>query len=156
MLAIKKITEEGPNLDAIRRLFADYQEELNVDLCFQSFEKELEQPLVKYGPPKGALFLAVKDDEAAGCIALQPLAEAGICEMKRLYVPPGFRGRGIGEQLVTKLLDEARELGYHTMKLDTLNRLQSAIKMYKAYGFDEVSAYYYNPNEGVVYMEKNL
>lgn len=155
-MQIKKIIEEGAELEAVRRLFTDYQKELNVDLCFQSFDKELEQPLTKYGPPKGAIFLAVEDDQPAGCIALKPLTEEIVCEMKRLYVPPGFRGRGIGEQLVTALLNEARELGYKTMKLDTITRLQSAIKMYKAYGFIEIPAYYNNPTEDVVYMEKAL
>lgn len=156
MLQIKKIIEEGAELDAVRRLFTDYQKELNVDLCFQSFDEELEQPLSKYGPPKGVIFLAVEDDQPAGCIALKPLEEKAVCEMKRLYVPPGFRGRGIGEQLVSALLNEARKLGYKTMKLDTITRLQSAIKMYKAYGFNEISAYYNNPTEDVVYMEKKL
>lgn len=156
MLQVKKITEEGPELEAVRRLFTDYQKELNVDLCFQDFSKELAQPLDKYGPPGGVIFLAVYHNEPAGCIALKPLKEEGVCEMKRLYVPPGFRGHGIGEQLVTALLDAARSLGYKTMKLDTITRLQSAIRMYKAYGFEEIPAYYNNPNEDVVYMEKKL
>lgn len=156
MLQVKKITEEGPELEAVRRLFSDYQEELGVDLCFQGFDRELAQPLSKYGAPNGVVFLAFYHNEPAGCIALKPLEEEGVCEMKRLYVPPVYRGHGIGEQLVTALLDAARELGYKTMKLDTLARLQSAIKMYKAYGFEEVPAYYNNPNEDVVYMEKKL
>lgn len=156
MAQIKKIITEGEELDDIRRLFAAYEADLGENLCFQGFAAELDNPLAKYGTPGGALFLAAEENEPVGCIALQPLAEEGACEMKRLYVLPAFRGRGIGEQLVTHLLTEARVMGYQTMKLDTLNRLQSAIKMYHAFGFTDTSAYYQNPLPGVKYMEKRL
>jgi putative acetyltransferase len=155
MIQIKKITETGTDLDEIRILFSAYEKELGENLCFQDFGSELKNPLTKYAPPKGLLFLALENDNTAGCIALQPLEE-GVCEMKRLYVSPGFRSRGIGEKLVALLLEEAAKLGYITMRLDTLTRLQSAIKIYRAFGFTDVSAYYKNPLPGVVYMEKVL
>jgi putative acetyltransferase len=156
MPQIYRITGEGPQLEIVRTLFADYQQELGENLCFQNFDAEVANPLLKYAPPMGLLILAQQEDKPAGCIALQPLTEAGVCEMKRLYVPPGMRGKGIGEHLVVLLINEARLLGYHTMRLDTLTRLQSAIKIYKGFGFTEVAAYNNNPLPGVVYMEKKL
>jgi putative acetyltransferase len=152
MIQIKKITEAGEDLDDVRILFGGYEKELGENLCFQNFAAELKNPLTKYAPPKGLLFIARENDNISGCIALQPLEE-GVCEMKRLYVSPCFRGIGIGEKLVALLLEEARKLGYTTMRLDTLSRLQSAIKIYRAFGFTDVSAYYKNPLPGVVYME---
>jgi GNAT superfamily N-acetyltransferase len=87
---------------------------------------------------------------------LQPLTEAGVCVLKRLYVVPTFRKYGIGRKLVEAILDDANTLGYHTMKLDTLDRLQPAIQLYRQFGFTDASAYYANPLEGVVYMQKQL
>lgn len=154
MISLKNITEANAGLETVRQLFLDYQQELNADLCFQSFEAELKDPLKKYGPPTGSLLLAYYQDQPAGCIALQPLLEAGVCEMKRLYVVPSFRKFGIGRKLVQAILDDAKTLGYHTMKLDTLDRLQPAIQLYKDFGFTDASAYYANPLEGVVYMQR--
>ena len=154
MIRLEHITEANAELETVRQLFLDYQQELNADLCFQSFEAELKDPLKKYGPPTGSLLLAYYQDQPAGCIALQPLPEAGVCEMKRLYVVPSFRKFGIGRKLVQAILDDAKALGYHTMKLDTLDRLQPAIQLYKDFGFTDASAYYANPLEGVVYMQR--
>ncbi|NCT93263.1 MAG: GNAT family N-acetyltransferase [Chitinophagaceae bacterium] len=152
-----QIVVAGPeHLPIIQTLFREYEQELDADLCFQSFEAELADPFKKYGEPKGALFLAFDGTAAAGCIALQPLTEAGVCEMKRLYVRPAYRKTGLGRLLVTQLLETARIKQYHTMRLDTLEKLQPAIKLYASFGFREVGAYYDNPLEGVVYMEKGL
>jgi putative acetyltransferase len=156
MITISAITTEGAQLQTIRALFREYETELNEDLCFQSFEAELKDPLSKYGTPHGALFIAYYNNEAAGCIAMAPLAVAGTCEMKRLYVRPSYRKYGIGRQLVNVLLNEAKQKGYRTMKLDTLHRLQPAILLYEQYGFVHTQAYYNNPMEDVVYMEKDL
>lgn len=154
MIRLEHITEANAELETVRQLFLDYQQELNADLCFQSFEAELKDPLKKYGPTTGSLLLAYYQDQPAGCIALQPLPEAGVCEMKRLYVVPSFRKFGIGRKLVQAILDDAKALGYHIMKLDTLDRLQPAIQLYKDFGFTDASAYYANPLEGVVYMQR--
>jgi GNAT superfamily N-acetyltransferase len=156
MIRLEHITETHAGLATVRQLFLDYQQELNADLCFQSFEAELKDPLKKYGAPTGSLILAYYHNQPAGCIALQPLAEAGVCEMKRLYVVPAFRKYGIGRQLVQAIVDDANTLGYHTMKLDTLDRLQPAIQLYRQFGFTDASAYYANPLDGVVYMQKQL
>lgn len=156
MLRIIKILPGDAALETVRQLFLDYAAELQEDLCFQSFEAEVKDPMKKYGPPAGALFLAYWNNEPAGCIALQPLSAAGVCEMKRLYVQPAFRKYGIGRSLVEELLKAAKEIGYVNMRLDTLDRLQPAIKLYQQYGFKVINAYYENPLPGVVYMECEL
>ena len=156
MLDIQKVITEGPALESIKTLFKAYLGELNEDLCFQSFDSEIDNPLYKYSAPTGALFIATYHATPVGCIALQPLQEAGTCEMKRLYVDPEYRKLGIGDALVKALLLEAKTLGYLTMKLDTLDRLQAALKLYLKYGFETVTAYYDNPLPGVVYMQKDL
>lgn len=125
------------------------------DLCFQNFEEELQYPLKKYSPPTGALFLCYYNNAIAGCIALQNIGNKN-CEMKRLYVVPAYRKNKIGEALVLHLLQVARQLGYANMKLDTLQKLQAAIALYFKLGFTETTAYYPNPIEGVIYMEKKL
>lgn len=172
MLQIQLITTEGYNMDAIRTLFREYETELNEDLCFQSFEAELKNPLQKYGPPQGVLYIAKWNNEVAGCIALMPLGEristtlnAGAhastslsiaCEMKRLYVRPAYRKHKIGKALVEQLIAAAKRLGYTKMKLDTLQKLQPAIQLYQQFGFIETTAYYHNPLPAVVYMEKEI
>jgi putative acetyltransferase len=156
MLTIIQITEEGKQLDEARTLFREYENELNADLRFQSFDDELENPLYKYGNPKGALLLAYWNNELAGCIALQPLQDEGICEMKRLFVRPIFRKHRIGEALANEIVQIAKQLGNTTMKLDTLDRLKAALHLYKKMDFVVSNAYYENPLDGVVYMEKVL
>jgi ribosomal protein S18 acetylase RimI-like enzyme len=156
MLRIKHITEEGKELGFIRQLFRDYEKELDENICFQSFEEELNDPLKKYGPLSGDLLLAYWNDEPAGCIALKALRENGVCEMKRLYIKPEFRKNKIGKQLVEELLSAAKEKGYTAMRLDTLSKLRPAIRLYEDYGFMKISAYCQNPLPGVVYMKKSL
>jgi len=156
MLRIKHIIEEGEELNIIRDLFRDYEKELNEDICFQSFEEELKDPLKKYGPPSGDLMLAYWDDAIAGCIALMKMKEPGACEMKRLYVKPSFRKNKIGRLLIEDLLNSAKERDYKIMRLDTFLKLQPAVHLYQQFGFKNISAYYNNPLPGVVYMEKIL
>jgi putative acetyltransferase len=156
MLQLIQIKEEGFWMDEIRAMFREYEQELDENLCFQSFEEELANPLQKYGPPKGVLYLAKWNDDTAGCIALMPLKEEKVCEMKRLYVHSKFRKHKIGKTLVEQLLKDEEQLGYTKMKLDTLQKLQPAITLYKQYGFEETTAYYKNPLANVVYMEKDF
>ena len=155
MLIIKPVLQQGPDLDTIKLLFEEYSKGLDENLCFQSFDKELDDPLYKYSPPKGALFLAFFNEKPAGCIAIQPLDE-GVCEMKRLYVRESFRKLGIADELVIFSLKKATEIGYKTMVLDTLERLQPALKLYLKHEFVVTDAYYQNPLPGVVYMKKTL
>jgi GNAT superfamily N-acetyltransferase len=139
----------------VRDLFREYATWLDVDLCFQGFEAELAALPGKYAPPGGSLLLAFIDGEPAGCIALRPM-ESGACEMKRLYVRPAFRGRGLGRALVERLLDDARSIGYRLMRLDTLDKLTEAMALYDSMGFRRVEPYYDNPLPGVVYWERPL
>ena len=156
MLRIKHIIEEGKELDVIRDLFREYEEELNEDICFQSFDEELKDPLKKYGLPDGDLMLAYWNDEVAGCIALTKMKDAGACEMKRLYVRPEFRKNKIGRVLIEELLSSAKQKDYQRMRLDTFLKLESAVYLYRQFGFENISAYYNNPLPGMLYMDKQL
>lgn len=155
-LSLHHITTEGPALDIARRLFAEYTAELGVNLQFQGLTEELKNPLYKYGSPTGSLLLAYWDEQPVACVALQKLPGEAVCEMKRLYVQPSHRSHGIGDELVKAILQEAQHLGYTRMVLDTLERLQPAIRLYTRHGFYTTAAYYNNPLPGVVYMEKVL
>ncbi|MGX5173054.1 GNAT family N-acetyltransferase [Aliikangiella sp. IMCC44653] len=136
-------------------LFKAYQAELNVDLCFQGFNEELANLPEKYAAPYGAIFLAEHCDHFVGCVGVRK-HEAGVCEMKRLFLQPQARGLKGGFKLVETVIAEARQLGYQSMKLDTLKRLVPAIKLYQEFGFQEVLPYYANPLDEVVFMELKL
>ena len=140
----------------ITELFAAYAAELQEDLCFQGFSDELNDPFKKYAPPAGRILIAYYDNEPAGCIALLQLASVGVCEMKRLFVRPAYRSLGTGALLVQQLISVAKAVGYKSMVLDTLNRLQPAIRLYERFGFSKTKPYYPNPLPGVVYMQKQL
>lgn len=109
-----------------------------------------------YAAPDGRLLLAEEGGELAGCIALRKLSD-GICEMKRLFLRPAFRGQGLGRVLVESVIDEARKLGYTYMRLDTIpGPMDNAIALYQSMGFAEIGAYNENPVEGAKFMELNL
>ena len=144
------------DINTIRSLFLEYQQWLNFSLCFQGFDRELAELPGKYAPPGGRLYLAQVDDHIAGCIALRPLDEDGLCEMKRLFVKEKFRGNGIGKLLSEKIISDARAIGYKTMRLDTLQRMAAARSLYTKLGFEIIPAYYDNPMDEVVYMELTL
>lgn len=143
-------------IETIRTLFTEYQRWLNFSLCFQGFDQELADLPGKYAAPSGRLYIADYNNKTAGCIALRPMKVDGVCEMKRLFVREEFRGRGIGKILVEKIFTEAKEIGYHTMRLDTLQRMETARALYKKLGFSIIPAYYNNPMDEVVYMELKL
>jgi ribosomal protein S18 acetylase RimI-like enzyme len=143
------------HLSASRTLFREYERFLSVDLCFQAFEEELAGLPGKYAPPEGALLLALQDNDVCGCVALRKL-EPGVCEMKRLYVKPGYRGRGLGRALAEAIIAEAKVKGYAVMRLDTLAQLAEAIRLYERLGFYKIAPYYQNPLAGVSYWELNL
>lgn len=143
------------DIEQARQLFREYEHVLEVDLCFQGFEAELAGLPGNYAPPRGALLLAVNGRHAVGCIGLRPLT-AKICEMKRLYVQPAYRGRNIGRRLAKAVIRQARAAGYSHMRLDTLKRLQKALRLYAALGFQPIPPYCENPLNGVVFLEKRL
>ncbi len=139
-------------IEAVRRLFLEYADFLEVDLCFQDFEQELADLPGAYAPPDGRLLLAVADNQPVGCVALRKLDE-GICEMKRLYVQPGFRGMGLGKRLAEAIVREARGIGYRAMRLDSIDSLKEAAALYRSLGFVEIPSYRYNPLPGAVFLE---
>lgn len=144
------------DLNAARQLFREYVESLDFALDFQDFEREMDNLPGPYAPPHGTLLLAEKDDEPVGVVAVQPLDDEGVCEMKRLYVRPAHRNEGLGRALGEAVLDAARDLGYTTMRLDTVASMTAARSLYRSLGFDERSAYYPNPLDAAVYMERTL
>ena len=142
-------------MELVRELFREYQNFLNFDLCFQSFESELAGLPGDYAPPSGALLLAESEQQVVGCVALRALDEK-TCEMKRLYVRPQGRGLGRGRKLCEVVIERARDIGYQSMKLDTVSKLQKAIALYREFGFQECDAYCHNPQPDVLYLELKL
>jgi putative acetyltransferase len=140
-----------------RALFEEYAAGLGISLCFQNFDRELAILPGDYAPPDGRLLLAVEDNQLAGCIALRKLAEPGVCEMKRLFLRPAYRGKGLGRVLVESIIEEARKLGYTHMRLDTLpGRMDQAIALYQSIGFVEIEPYYENPVEDAKFMQLKM
>jgi GNAT superfamily N-acetyltransferase len=139
-----------------RELFQEYAQSLGVNLCFQNFEQELAGLPGHYAPPDGRLLLAEYELQLAGCVALHKW-EDGICEMKRLYLRPSFRGKGLGRAIAEKIITDARSIGYRRMRLDTIEPLmKDAVEMYRKLGFREIAPYRPNPIVGAMYMELQL
>ena len=148
--------ETKDQIDAARTLFREYEAWLGLDLCFQGFEDELHSLPRKYAEPDGRLLLAYSDENLAGCIALRKLGD-GVCEMKRLFVREGFRGQQIGVHLIERLIEDAREIGYKQMRLDTYPaKMGKAVRLYESHGFVSIPPYYDNPYDGVLFMELTL
>jgi putative acetyltransferase len=151
---LQLVTSE-PLVSQAQEIFREYQVSLDIDLCFQDFEQELAALPGKYAPPQGRLYFAFVDEMLAGCIALRPFQE-GLCEMKRLYVRPQFRGQNLGLLLATEIIAEAKRIGYHQMVLDTLDTMTAAQKIYRSVGFQEIEPYCFNPIDGALYMGLDL
>ena len=145
----------GPDIELARELFREYHQSLGVDLCFQNFGHELDTLPGDYAPPSGRLILCYDDEKLAGCVALRRIDDE-TCEMKRMYVRPGFRGRKLGERLAETIIQEARTIGYKKMKLDTLSTMTAAIALYGSLGFVPASPYRHNPVPGALFMELSL
>lgn len=171
--------DEAHEFEAVRAIFRDYADSLDIDLGFQDFDQELASLPGEYAEPRGALLLALVDTaevtvpvaaepllraqgrlaHVAGCCALRPLDTAdypNAAEMKRLYVRPQFRGLGLGRQLAETILDAARGAGYACVLLDTLDDMESARALYEDLGFAEVPPYYHNPIAGSHYLKADL
>lgn len=143
------------DLEAARALFLEYAAWLQEDLCFQGFGEELATLPGKYAPPDGRLFLACRDGQPIGCVALRRFdAESG--ELKRLYVRPDHRGHGVARTLAAAAIEAACAIGFRRMVLDTLDRMTAARALYAAMGFHEIPAYYSNPIPGAQFMERVL
>ena len=143
-------------VETVRALFVEYATSLGFSLCFQNFDKELDGLPGSYARPEGRLLLARVDDLAAGCVGLRPLSSS-VCEMKRLYVRPAMRGRGLGRALAEAVITQARAARYRTMRLDTVEPLMSqAVALYRAIGFREIAPYTANSLPGALYMALEL
>jgi putative acetyltransferase len=158
VLKILKLTQaESPaQVAQARELFLEYAQSLGFSLCFQNFDKELAGLPGYYAPPEGRLLLVECEGQLAGCVALHKLDQT-ICEMKRLYLRPQFRGQGLGRSLAERIIAEARQIGYQRMRLDTVEPvMKDAVAMYRRLGFNEIAPYCANPMAGTLYMELEL
>lgn len=149
------VNYSNQELAVVQELFEEYSRELGIDLCFQNFEQELQTLSKVYAPPMGCIIILYHEQHPAGCVALKPIGQ-GVCEMKRLYIRPDFRGLKYGKKLAHELVLFAYKAGYSTMKLDTLTTLTDAIRLYHSMKFVETAPYVYNPLDNVLYFELNL
>jgi ribosomal protein S18 acetylase RimI-like enzyme len=148
--------ESAAQIAQVRELFLEYAQSLGFSLCFQNFDKELADLPGAYAPPEGRLILAEYEGQLAGCVALHKLDDE-ICEMKRLYLRSQFRGKGLGRALADRIIADARQIGYHRMRLDTVEPVMpDAVAMYRKIGFREIAPYCANPIAGALYMELQL
>lgn len=142
-------------IDLCRELFEEYQRELGIDLCFQGFPEELASLPGKYSPPSGCLLLVFDGENPVACGALRDIGN-GCCELKRIYVRPSARRRGLARAISEQLIAFGRNRGYQAARLDTLKRLTGAIELYEQLGFRFIEPYNYNPEADIVYMERAL
>jgi ribosomal protein S18 acetylase RimI-like enzyme len=152
MIAIAE-ARSAAEIELARTLFEEYAASLTVDLRFQDFAAELAGLPGAYVAPQGALLLAREEHQCLGCVALRPLQAPAVAELKRLYVRPAARGRGVGLMLTEAALRRAREAGYRRVRLDTLPEMRQAQALYRQLGFGEIAPYRYNPMPGTLYME---
>jgi ribosomal protein S18 acetylase RimI-like enzyme len=152
-----KPARSAADFEATKRLFNAYASSLGVDLAFQDFAAEMAAIPGKYAPPAGELLLA-RDvhGKPLGCVGLRPIAPAGSCEMKRLYVSPPGRGLGLGRALVDAIIREAERIGYREMRLDSLPTMVEAIALYRKTGFVPIEPYYDTPVAGTVFLSRPL
>jgi ribosomal protein S18 acetylase RimI-like enzyme len=146
----------GTHISMARILFEEYAASIGIDLCFQGYADELRQLPGKYSPPSGGLFIALIDDQLAGCVGLRPLESPGVAELKRLYVRPFARGQGLGLALTQHAIERARAAGYDRIRLDTLPSMQNALRLYRRLRFKDIPPYTFNPVPDVTYMELDL
>ena len=153
-----RAVETPDDIDAVKRLIMGYVDWLGLDLSYQNYDEELAAiPGGVYDAPAGALLIAVDaHGDHLGCIGLKAFGKDGACEMKRLFVAPEGRGRGVGQALIAAIVGAAERIGYREMLLDTLPTMEGAIRLYEAAGFRQVPAYYETPIEETLFFAKNL
>jgi ribosomal protein S18 acetylase RimI-like enzyme len=139
-------------LEEVRKLFGEYATSLGISLDFQNFDVEFAGLPGEYQPPNGRLLIAILDSHVAGCVAMRKI-DNRVCEMKRLYVRPQFQGQAIGRSLAESVIEEAKKIGYESMRLDTLPSMISARSLYGSLGFREIPPYRHNPIDGTAFME---
>ncbi|HLK51148.1 MAG TPA: GNAT family N-acetyltransferase [Bryobacteraceae bacterium] len=138
-------------VDEVRKLFEEYWISFGFTPCFQHFDEELAGLPGEYVPPNGRLGIAKVEGITAGCVALRRF-DAERCEMKRLYVRPGFRGRGLGDLLLDWILAEARRAGYREVVADTMPVMTTALALYDWRGFERTGPYAADATPGAVYL----
>lgn len=138
-----------------RALIEEYAASLELDLSFQNIAHELDHLSVEYGPPGGAFFLAQENGTSLGCVGLRRFCE-GVGEIKRLYIRPAARGRGVGRLLAESAVAAGKRLGYRRLLLDTLPDMKAAQSLYVALGFRPIDAYRFNPVAGTVFLALEL
>ncbi len=141
--------------DAYTRMLVENEPGFDYYLGLQNYDDEVKDLRSKYGLPGGRLYIAIFKGRVAGCIALRKFDEEN-CEMKRLYVKPDFRDKGIGRKLIDKLIEDGKEIGYKYMLLDTLPSLNIALSLYESYGFKVVPPHSHSPIENSIFMRLNL
>ena len=142
---------------AAATIFKEYAESLDFTLSFQSFDDELTILPVMYGAPTGTLLLVEDDGTYIGAVGLRQIENETTCEVKRMYIRPGYQGKGIGKALMSSVIEVARSLNYKIIKLDTLGpKMPAAVGLYQSFGFKETTPYNFNPYEGVLYFEREL
>ena len=150
-----EIIDGANHLDEVKQLVIEYANFLGRDLSFQHFDDEIKDLALKYTPPEGRLICAALDGEIIGCVAYHKHT-AERCEMKRLFVREGHREHHAGSKLIEAIINLARADGFREMILDTITPLESAIRLYKKFGFVETAPYYNNPMRDVIYFKKEL
>jgi GNAT superfamily N-acetyltransferase len=155
MSILFQIASNPKEFKIAKTLFEEYAAGLNVDLCFQGFDEELKTIHLQYNLPKGCLVLAHENEKIIGCAAIREFKGSN-CELKRMYLKPECRGKGVGKKLLQFMLEKAKTLGYSKMLLDTLPLMKEAQQLYLQFGFKHIESYRFNPVEGTVYMEKLL
>ncbi len=149
------VADKKEDYDAAILLFKEYAAGLDIDLSFQNFDEELEQLQTMYAGPVGGIVLCKDKHEYIACIGIRKLNQL-TAEIKRMYVKPEYRGEKIGSELVKRALQLAKKCDYNSVRLDTLNTMKPAMKLYQKFGFVETPAYYHNPNKTVVYFQKSI
>jgi len=148
--------QSGDEIATVRGIFVEYAKWIGISLEYQHFDDEVASLPGKYAPPHGRLLLARVDGVIAGCGALRQI-DGDVCEMKRVYVRPEFRGSGIGGKIIDRLIEDARAIGYRAMRLDTIgDKMGDAIRLYRRIGFHEIAAYYEGAPASTIFMELKL
>lgn len=150
-----RLASSDDDIALARTLFTEYGRSLNFSLCFQDFDRELASLPGEYSPPYGRLILIFHLQNSVGCVALRKI-DPQVCEMKRLYIRPEFRGEGFGRALAETAMEEAKKIGYRFMRLDTVPEMKEAISLYESIGFKKIPPYRENPVPGAIFMEIDL
>lgn len=132
----------------VREMFWEYlqwanahlKQEYEIDLDIETLQEQSMRELDKFAPPAGRLLLAEQEGQLAGLACLRKI-KPGVGEIKRMYVRPAFRRKGIGRKLAQRLISEARAIGYASVRLDSTRFMTAAHALYRSLGFREIEPY---------------